>query len=505
MPLLLTSKHHRGCRVCMMGDLGSFEDAAWKKGHHVNGHSKPEDEFAHIRDDIGQLARLKTYTHLLCCFPLSDDQKPETITRTLEEAARKLTASFPWLTAQVVHGGAEPGNSGTFKLLPCSSFTGASTAIRTKDCRALCPSYADILAAKGTQSMLDGSILGPVKAFPETYEESPSNPAPVLIIQANYIKGGLLLDAAAQHNFVDGSGLFQAMRLFAKALRGESFTATELEQGNRDRRNLIPLLGADEPLLDHSHLLREPIPATNGAPPPPNPTNAAAWHTFRFPASALASIKSRANSTLPPSTSSNEEDVPFVSTNDALNAFIWQRLSATRLARHKQPDRPSKCSRALDARRAMGVPGEYMGQMGYNATCTLTFGDVAEQFSLGKLAAALRRTVAAVNNPLSVRSWVTFIAREPDKSRIMFGGKFDPDNDVGLSSLVHAELHSVEFGALGKPQLVRRPNFKPLQGCVYLWNRTEEGDWDVLMCLSRTDLEALRGDGEWGESTEYIG
>jgi hypothetical protein len=152
----------------------------------------------------------------------------------------------------------------------------------------------------------------------------------------------------------------------------------------------------------------------------------------------------------------------------------------------------------------MQVPKEYMGQMGYNATCKLTFRDL-NKAPLGKVCALLRETVQTVNNEYSVRSWVTFIANEPDKSTIMFGGTFNPDTDVGLSSLAHAELYSVEFGVLGKPELVRRPNFTPMESVIYLWPQTESGDIDVLMCLNHGDLQGLEKHGEWMSYAEYIG
>ena len=145
-----------------------------------------------------------------------------------------------------------------------------------------------------------------------------------------------------------------------------------------------------------------------------------------------------------------------------------------------------------------------MGQMGYNATCKLTFRDL-EKASLGTAASILRKTVEGVNTAYSARSWATFIANEPDKSTIMFGGSFNPDTDIGLSSLVHTELHNAEFGILGKPDLVRRPDFLPLQSCVYIWSKTEAGDIDVLMCLNDADVRALKIDSEWNEYTEYIG
>ncbi|KAK4697079.1 hypothetical protein P7C71_g943, partial [Lecanoromycetidae sp. Uapishka_2] len=155
---------------------------------------------------------------------------------------------------------------------------------------------AQIAKARGPIPLLDGKTLGPVKAFPETYEETESDPAPVIVIQANFIKGGLLLDAAAQHNFIDGGGLFQCLRLFAKAMRGEDFSNIEIEQGNRDRRNLIALLNGNEPLLDHSHLRCPPLSESQRTKQSTEAQPSAAWYYFRFPARKLVQLKSQANS-----------------------------------------------------------------------------------------------------------------------------------------------------------------------------------------------------------------
>lgn len=460
------------------------------------------DDLARYHDVIGQLTHLKTYTHVLLCFPMPDDISRDSVVKVLDTAALKLTSTFPWLSSKAVNTGSEPGKTGTFKLAPCSLFAAPNTIVRVKDCSSVCLSYAEIIQAQGPCSILDGKILGPVKAFPEIYEESESDPAPVIVIQANFIQGGLLLDAAAQHNFIDGGGLFQCMRLLAKAMRDEHFSELEIQQGNRDRRNLIPLLGPNEPMLDHGHLRRPSLlGGQNQQKPLPTIRPPAAWYCFRFPAPKLAQLKDLANNDI--SCGGSEHPISFVSTNDALSAFCWKNVSAVRLSRRQRPDDFSKFSRALDARRVMQVPKEYMGQMGYNATCRLTFREL-EKAPLGIVASTLRRTVKGVNNKYSVRSWVTFIANEPDKSTIMFGGSFDPDTDIGLSSLVHAELHSAEFGILGKPELVRRPNFTPLESCVYFWSQTESGDFDVLMCLNEADVQALKMNQKWNEYAECI-
>ncbi|ERF72995.1 hypothetical protein EPUS_08852 [Endocarpon pusillum Z07020] len=461
------------------------------------------NDLARYQDVIGQLSRLKTYTHVLLCFPMPEGVSRDSVAKLLETAALKLTSTFPWLASKVINEGSRPGNSGTFKLAPCSLFAAPNTVIRVKDCSRVCVSYVKITQARGPFPLFDGKILGPVKAFPEIYEESESEPAPVLVIQANFIQGGILLDAAAQHNFIDGGGLFQCMRLFAKAIRGEEFSDFETQQGNRDRRSLIPLLGPNEPMLDHSHLRRPPLseyPSQQQSPTTSRPP--AAWYCFRFSAPKLAQLKGLANDDI--SRGGCDPSIPFVSTNDTLSAFCWKRVGAVRLHRRQRPDDLSKFSRALDARRAMQIPKEYMGQMGYNATCRLSFREL-EKASLGTVASILRRTARDVNNEYSVRSWVTFIANEPDKSSIMFGGSFNPDTDIGLSSLAHVELYSAEFGILGKPELVRRPNFHPLESCVYFWSQTEAGDFDVLMCLNEADVQALKMDQEWKEYAEYIG
>ena len=459
------------------------------------------DDLARYQDILGQLARLKTYTHVLLCFPIPDDLHRDSVIEALEAAAWKLTSAFPWLTSKVINEGGGPGNSGVFKLAPCPSFAALDTMIRVKDGSDVCVSYGNITQARGPFSMLDGKILGPVKAFPEIYKESQSDPAPVIAIQANFIKGGLLLDTATQHNLIDGSGLFQSMRLFAKAMRGDEFSDLEIQQGNRDRRNMIPLLGPNELPLDHSHLRCPPM-SENQQQPPATSLPLAAWHCFRFPAQKLAKLKSLTNDDI--SREPYDSSISFVSTNDALSAFCWRRVGAVRLNRRQRPDDFSKISRAMDARRAMQVPKEYMGQMGYNATCKLTFRDL-QKASLGTVASMLRKTVQGVNTEYSVRSWATFIANEPDKSTIMFGGSFNPDTDIVVSSLVHLELHSAEFGLLGKPELVRRPKFLPLESCIYIWSQTEAGDTDVLMCLNEVDVQALKMDHDWKEYAEYIG
>src|SRR5690606_28209742 len=102
-----------------------------------------------------------------------------------------------------------------------------------------------------------------------------------------------------------------------------------------DRRSAVPLLGDDEPMLDHSHHRRPPV--TADAPLMPN--KPARYHIFRFTVASMAALKEIAgwqcavegevddpNATTTADTSGAPPSVPFISADDAVCAFYWQRL-----------------------------------------------------------------------------------------------------------------------------------------------------------------------------------
>ncbi|SPQ20704.1 f0a33512-b97a-465e-b6ad-25dcae1e0f3e [Thermothielavioides terrestris] len=364
------------------------------------------------------------------------------------------------------------------------------------------PSYEELVGARGPASTLPGELLAPRKAFPESYNETEQDPAPVIALQANFVRGGLLLDCAAQHNFVDMSGIEQCYSLLATALRGEPFPSDAIAQGNMDRRNLVPLLQADEPVLDHGQFVR---PGPDNMPPPPaEPESPFSWRYFRFSPAKLAALKAMAT---PPTTETEtgaSSAPPYVSTNDALTAFCWQRVIAARLARRQTPEAVAKFCRAVDARRSMGVPAGYMGDLVTIATTTLGFRELAEA-PLADIAGRLRRDLTAVNNRDYVRSFATWIQRTADKTTIAYGGRFNPDTDIGSSSWAHVKLAKVAFGPLGRPSLIRRPDFVPLRSDIYFMPQTENGDIDALLCFNQADFDGLMADEMWTAFADYIG
>ncbi|PKY00459.1 hypothetical protein P168DRAFT_243913 [Aspergillus campestris IBT 28561] len=451
--------------------------------------------FDHIRDILGQLPLLQSYTHILLTFSLKAEDRPATL-EALEVAARQLVTIVPFLAGKVVNQGRVVGNSGVYTVAPHEPWTAPEHRIvHVQDHSDKLPSYEAMLAASGPTTMFPGSLLATRRAFPERYVESDEDPAPVIEIQANLVEGGLLLNIAAQHNIIDGNGIFQVANLLSTLFRHETIHPLELDEANRDRRVLIPLLGPDEPLLDHSEL-RPPAMRPMIFPSLAN----FQWACFRFPPVSSTTILTEANSRpadFPPGITS-------VSVNDAWTAFLWQRLTIIRLAQgdNYTPETISNLNRALDMRRVLGISPAYLGHMVRVVHTRLPMAELASS-SLSKLAGLVRHRVVDENTLYAARSYATFLANEPNKENIAYGGAFNPRTDLSCSSMAHVQ--APKFGPLGKPDMHRRPTFGPLPSVGYIAGEGKGGCLGVTLCLQEGEMMLLRQDERWGELVEYVG
>ncbi|PTU22072.1 hypothetical protein P175DRAFT_0434688 [Aspergillus ochraceoroseus IBT 24754] len=451
-----------------------------------------------FQDVLGQLPLLKSYTHILFCFSLSDSDR-DTVIAALQSATQHLLAAFPFLGGQVVHKQVRAGHSGYFTI---EDWEIERKILHIRDLSDTLPSYAALCAARAPSYMLPGSLLAPPRpAFPLTYPQD--GLAPVLEIQASLIQGGLLLDLAAQHNIIDATGIFHMAGLLARLMDSPpgDIQKPEIQLGNCDRRNLIPLLPDQEPLPDSLSVLKpERFP-------PQLDTDTLAqfkWYWLHFSPEAIVHICREANS--------HPEDfidpITSVSVNDALTAFCWQRIALIRFQTSSGPDndeeeeeKTSQLTRATDLRRAMNLSPAYMGHMVRTANLRLPVSLITRS-SLSNLASRLRVCVQEHTTPYAVRAYASLIARETDKSRIAYAGSFDPRTDFSCSSVAHIKLPF--FGGLGKPEFMRRPTFGPLPGGMYIGPGWGGVGLDAVVCLLGTEMELLKKDECWNSLVETI-
>ena len=455
-------------------------------------------------DDLAQLILFKLYTQICFCFPLaSDSSKDPSIIKTLTDGLERICVSFPWLAGQVVRD--DRDKESTIKITPFEKLP----RLVVKDLRhdPTAPNMTDLRQANFPSSMLDESIVAPCTTLPRSSStESESEPAPVLILQATFIAGGLLLAIVGSHNAMDMVGQGQIMHLLSKACRDEPFTSEELSSGNLPRRNLIPL-------LDHSYrpgpeLARQilkpdpPPPTTKGTNahqarlPAPKYTRA----TFTFPATSLAALKTLAYKTIiPPAT--------YVSTDDALSALIWQSITRARLPHLNPTATNTTFARAVDVRKHLGIPQTYPGLMQNMTFHTSTLQQLVEE-PLGGIASQLRVAVdpATSNLAHNTRALATLFNRAPDKSVVSLTGRTDLSVDLMLSSWAKVDCYNLDFNlGLGIPEAVRRPQFEPVESLIYLMPRAADGEIAVAVCLRDDDMERLRADERFTTYARYLG
>ncbi|CAJ2500224.1 Uu.00g030770.m01.CDS01 [Anthostomella pinea] len=415
----------------------------------------------------------------------------EDIICDLEAAVTKVRQEVPWMGARVVYIGKKEGNSGIYRPIACAL---QEKSIDFQDASNAMPAYYSIREQKGPLSLIDTNLLTPVPGFPQKFEDSDESPAHVVRLQATFIQGGVVLDFAIEHNMADAGGHFGFVKLVAMAMRGEDFPPALLEQANTDRRNVVPLLEAHEPMLDHSHHIRPPL--TSSAPLAPSVP--ARYHVFRFKASKMEQLKQLARRP-----EGFDKNVPFISTDDAVCAFCWKHFIAVRKNRFP-PDTKSRFGRQIDGRKLVGLPPNYMGEVAHTVSTWLTFQELTSA-PLSTVASHLRKRLNETNNLYHPRSFATFIAREPDKSTITYAGKFQPAVDIGCSSICGLPGVFPSFGRLGTPEFVRRPPSIPFPSTLVLFPETPEGDCDAVACLTDVDFEALSADAEWNRYVEHIG
>lgn len=447
-----------------------------------------------ILGPLGQIT--PTYTLVTLGFPLGNESQQAPVISTLEKAAEKLIQAYPWLAGQAVIEGFGEGSSGTYRIVRYEPHEAKSRFVHVKDCTELCPAYADLVKARAPCSMLDGSILSPAYGFVNNYPRHVVKP--VCIMQANFVKGGLLLTICTFHCVMDANGNAQLIRQFARLCRGEQLLEEYIYWGNADQTTIVqPLNPGQEPLSFDE--IRAPSALDAAEPAWPPPPSKGTWRSFRFPRASVTVLKTEAAKLCSP-----HSDVKYISSNDAVSAFLWLRIAAAR-STHLPKGGKTALIRAVNGRKRLDAP-IHEGYMGHAVMCTFTTVTLEEALTepLSAIAIKVRRDLGQVNDH-TMRSFFHLLQNEKDKTTINYGAGMNGGADVMLSSWASQKLYDASFGdILGKPDFVRRPKLPDALSLGYLMPLTREGDVDLIISLSDQDFEALQADTKWREFVECL-
>lgn len=441
---------------------------------------------------FGQLC-WDTYTVVVLGFPEQHGSSRDEVLATLDSSALRLLSAYPFLAGQVVKRGQTSTNSGTYEIIPYPPHQNKSP-VRRKDCTQLCPPYEEIEKADAPFAMLDGDILCPMKGMGYQYDETTE--LPVFIVQANFIKGGLLLCFASMHNALDMNGQGIVMKMFAAAGRGEDFDPSMVKAGNQDADTIVPLLQPGEAALSHESMRRPSTLSVTGG--HNGLQRRAPWAYWRFSGDKLAELKKIASS-----------GRSWVSTNDAITAFFVQRLTAVRIAAGRvKADEDVHLQRPVDSRSRLRPPVHegYLGHLCALADTTWPTAQELRDSSLADAGLDIRESLNLVDDHF-IRSLVTLIHATEDKTTIFYGAKNKAGRDFLISSW--AQLHwlsECDFGrGLGTPDFVRRARLPDVPDLTYIMPKNRRGDMHIGASLFHEDFVDLVNDKRWREYAQLVG
>lgn len=450
-------------------------------------------EYEHMQDIFGNLPMIKRYTLLSIFFDIDTNINTDVYDVTIHQGLHQLGDTVPWLKGQVVYEGQTSNNWGRRKvisfenriLLKRKDLSTSDSVLRMKE-----------MSEQGFPiRYLDPSIFVPEGQLPRDYtatgyyEESPERPARVLVVQATYLRDGLVLTFCSNHTTMDMHGLGQVICLFAKACRNEMFTTIEVEDANQSRAGAIPTLGneyapgSEKKYFDFT---------TNQAADIPAPSDAF-WANVSFTPDSLKKLKAKA---------SEQALVPYISTNDALSAFFWQRITAARAPRLGTMIE-TELNRQTSARHLFGLPASYLGHCVASAHTHEV--DVYNQ-PLGTVTAKLRQTLSDKDTiKFHFQAMRTMLDRPSIDNKTIGNGASLTEKDVILSSHAEIGVCQVSYGMLGQPLAARRPNINPAAGLVYLMPKDRDGSQTAVVCLTRVDMLRMQEAEEFKKHAFYVG
>lgn len=306
----------------------------------------------------------KGWIQVMICLELAENYDAEQISSILKKAWASFRARTPMVGVEAVPLGGDLKPAGQLKLQPYAD--GEVEDFVVKDHRAdeTLPTFAQIKSqgfpnsAAGHKKFCLRGDVGPWPNF--GVDRLATN-----FMQANLIKGGLLINHLCFHAFGDGTSMWKLLQIFAEDVRRAQGLAIEqpVEIPTADRAKLLKSTGKNvcaNFAAEHQEWIH--LPFTPDALPDGLTKAKHHAHVFRFSPQSIQKLKaecSPANVRVLKSLVPEDKLPKFVSTNDVLTALLWrsaQRAEQADHAAYNGTETPSVVMVALDARRRTHVP-----------------------------------------------------------------------------------------------------------------------------------------------------
>jgi hypothetical protein len=430
------------------------------------------------------------------------NENPEKIESALRNALVKSIAAFPIIGGSV---GLMKGASQIGTLAVQAPFFAAEDILTVKDLRDKYD-YGSIRAGNFSPDAVDFSSVVP---------DFRGNYSRVLLAQANLIRGGLLLTIGLHHNVVDEAGIYSILKLWAAYCRGDDGAALINPEWTDSTAIMI---GEGTGILEH-HPEYRLKPAEQSA------THVKGYQEYIsggtegtesavifFSDEALERVKKAAMKQSTESKANSAEAAQWISTNDALCALIWSRVTA---ARKLGADVPySMFNMIVNGRSRLNPPmsPEYIGNVVFvttKAALPIPLLD-SPAANLADTALNIRRSILAIDGKV-IKDKIKAVTKVDDIGRLAPGGHSSQFRHLACTSWAGQPYYGLDWGEAlgGKIKRLRYPKYLS-DGIMVIFPRIPKGDAElgvggieVEIGLQKAAVERLRADEAFSQYAQW--
>ncbi|VUC36782.1 unnamed protein product [Clonostachys rosea] len=425
----------------------------------------------------------------ILCFPLETDadcqelqvtlHRPPSLYEKLRIGLAHTIHSIPWIAGVI--GPEDTSEISHNRIQIVESSSGLSFSYR--DLTDVLPPYDELKANGFPLSKFSTDQLGPIEVMAEP-------PQPAMKAQANFVKGGLLLSVGIHHAVGDAAALDTIIGTWAQntAAACGSGSFSTYDSPSHDRGPLMEgILGA--PLADFPEY--QLIPSSEIQPPQmPPQLPALVTQVFCFSSQTLAQLKSSAAA---------------FSTNDALCAFLWSRMTVARWpnsASSTQDNTNNKTSSMwyainIRSRTSPPLPPTYLGNGSMCATTEpLAISTLLGDDGLTRAATTIRKSLVTFNRPSRVPLTIGLLSSRPDPTdfKLSFNAFLGPN--VVATSWTDVKVYERHWGALGFIDSMRVPG-EGSDGNIIILPRLRDGSLEAVVGLESEAMSRLLADDQF--------
>ncbi|KAF5664639.1 enoyl hydratase isomerase family [Fusarium circinatum] len=447
-------------------------------------------------------------------FELPEGYDIDRLVGMLRLGYRNLKNTVPLIGCEVIP--AEESRPGMLKLRHYGDEDLNDFTVKDFRTDGACPSFAELKAQGYPSSALDPDRFctrGLGGQWP-----LPGDRVAVTLMQANFIRGGLLLNLSFLHVCCDQTTIFKFMEVLSEELRRVQGLAiphpAEVHAKDRDR---IMKLSAnnEERCFDHpEYTLLESKPSEL---PPLMTKDIYHGHVWYLSPENVLALKEEAS----PKNAKllKHETLPsYISTTDALAALIWRSTMVAQHVKMPKPSTgslsseapgsrgPSQVAIALDLRRRSRrtIQKHTLGNILGFAPAILDLNQVIHEASLADLAILVRRAIEKADN-VYLEEINTIVNGLDDVSCLLPTVMPDmPGNHIIQTSWRELPFYDLQWGNAfgGSIQALRIPSCGLMHGVQAMLPDPKRGGCEIWVGVEDSAMDRLMADPLWRRYVE---